>query len=237
MPKGLKMKVKSNMWDEASGSIKDFTFAKAGGGYVMKNKIMTNKSNTPAQQKIRSYTTLANSRWKTLTIEQRAKWGDYAKTFHHVDPLGNKIKMTDWNCYLSMFVILSTDGKLPEQMPKTPDINTMYDKPILNLSITTATDTVPSVLQARCENYQGNTNIHLSFTNDMNSTINNYSGTYVNKQILEIKNFEEITIEGVVPTNNKRLFFKAFDLNAHGIFHKSRKFYFDMSTQTTVEYK
>ncbi len=110
------MKVKSQFYDDASGSTGDLTWANGNGGLTMKIKPIPKNPKSTRQQAIRRSLALANTSWTAMSNAARKSWEAWGKTLVKYDRLGNKIVVNGWSAFSGAFVLntLSTlaDTKL-----------------------------------------------------------------------------------------------------------------------------
>jgi hypothetical protein len=92
------MKIKSQTFTQASGSIGGLTAARNRGGMYLRARSTTVQPVTPAQLAVRNSVKTITASWSnTLTAVQRAAWTLYAANTPVVDTLGNSIVLTGIN--------------------------------------------------------------------------------------------------------------------------------------------
>ncbi len=99
------MKVKSQFYDDASGSTGDLTWANGNGGLTMKQKPIPKNPKSARQQAIRRSLGLANSTWTSMSQNARKSWEAWGKTLVKYDRLKNKIVVNGWSAFSGAFVL------------------------------------------------------------------------------------------------------------------------------------
>ncbi len=99
------MKVKSQFYDDASGSTGLLTWANGNGGLTMKNKPIPKNPKSTRQQAIRQSLALANTTWTSMTKDARDSWENWGKTLVKFDRLGNKLVINGWSAFSGAFVL------------------------------------------------------------------------------------------------------------------------------------
>ncbi len=101
------MKVKSQFYDDASGSTGRLTWANGNGGLTMKNKPIPKNPKSPKQQAIRKSLALANIAWTAMSKSARDSWEAWGKTLVKYDRLKNKLVINGWSAFSGAFVLNS----------------------------------------------------------------------------------------------------------------------------------
>ncbi len=101
------MKVKSQFYDDASGSTGLLTWANGNGGLTMKNKPVPKNPKSNRQEQIRRSLALANTSWTAMTKDARDSWERWGKTLVKYDRLGNKLVVNGWSAFSGAFVLNS----------------------------------------------------------------------------------------------------------------------------------
>ncbi len=99
------MKVKSQFYDDASGSTGRLTWANGNGGLTMKEKPIPRNPKSTRQQAIRRSLATANTAWTSMTQSARASWDVWAKTLVKYDRLKNKLVINGWSAFSGAFVL------------------------------------------------------------------------------------------------------------------------------------
>ncbi len=99
------MKVKSQFYDDASGSTGRLTWANGNGGLTMKNKPIPKNPKSSRQDAIRRSLALANTSWTSMTKDARDSWERWGKTLVKFDRLGNKLVINGWSAFSGAFVL------------------------------------------------------------------------------------------------------------------------------------
>ncbi len=99
------MKVKSQFYDDASGSTGRLTWANGNGGLTMKNKPIPKNPKSPKQDAIRRSLALANTSWTAMSQSARRSWELWGKTLVKFDRLGNKLVINGWSAFSGAFVL------------------------------------------------------------------------------------------------------------------------------------
>ncbi len=99
------MKVKSQFYDDASGSTGRLTWANGNGGLTMKNKPIPKNPKSPKQEAIRRSLALANTSWTAMSKGARDSWEFWGKTLVKFDRLGNKLVVNGWSAFSGAFVL------------------------------------------------------------------------------------------------------------------------------------
>lgn len=95
------MKIKSQTFSQASGSMAGLTASRNKGGMYMRARAVPVNPNTPAQQRVRNAMSQLTSNWSgLLTDVQRAAWATYAANTPIIDTLGNSINLSGNNMYI-----------------------------------------------------------------------------------------------------------------------------------------
>ncbi len=117
------MKVKSQFYDDASGSTGRLTWANGNGGLTMKNKPIPKNPKSQRQEAVRRSLAVANTKWTAMSNTARSTWEQWGKTLVKHDRLGNKIVVNGWSAFSGAYVLntMSTlsDTKL---LVKAPEI-------------------------------------------------------------------------------------------------------------------
>ncbi len=101
------MKVKSQFYDDASGSTGRLTWANGNGGLTMKNKPIPKNPKSNRQDQIRRALALANTSWTAMTKDARNSWERWGKTLVKYDRLKNKLVINGWSAFSGAFVLNS----------------------------------------------------------------------------------------------------------------------------------
>ncbi len=104
------MKVKSQFYDDASGSTGGLTWANGNGGLTMKIKPVSKNPKSPRQQAIRRSLGLANTTWTAMSQTARQSWEAWGKTLVKYDRLGNKLVVNGWSAFSGAFVLNTLSG-------------------------------------------------------------------------------------------------------------------------------
>ncbi len=99
------MKVKSQFYDDASGSTGLLTWANGNGGLTMKNKPIPKNPKSNRQEQIRRALALANTSWTAMTKDARDSWERWGKTLVKYDRLKNKLVINGWSAFSGAFVL------------------------------------------------------------------------------------------------------------------------------------
>ncbi len=99
------MKVKSQFYDDASGSTGRLTWANGNGGLTMKNKPIPKNPKSPKQDAIRQSLALANTSWTAMSKSARDSWEAWGKTLVKYDRLKNKLVINGWSAFSGAFVL------------------------------------------------------------------------------------------------------------------------------------
>ncbi len=99
------MKVKSQFYDDASGSTGLLTWANGNGGLTMKNKPIPKNPKSARQDAIRRSLALANTSWTAMTKDARDSWERWGKTLVKYDRLKNKLVINGWSAFSGAFVL------------------------------------------------------------------------------------------------------------------------------------
>ncbi len=99
------MKVKSQFYDDASGSTGRLTWANGNGGLTMKNKPIPKNPKSPKQEAIRRSLALANTSWTAMSKSARDSWEAWGKTLVKFDRLKNKLVINGWSAFSGAFVL------------------------------------------------------------------------------------------------------------------------------------
>ncbi len=99
------MKVKSQFYDDASGSTGLLTWANGNGGLTMKNKPIPKNPKSNRQEQIRRALALANTSWTSMTKDARDSWERWGKTLVKYDRLKNKLVINGWSAFSGAFVL------------------------------------------------------------------------------------------------------------------------------------
>ncbi len=110
------MKVKSQFYDDASGSTGLLTWANGNGGLTMKNKPVPKNPASERQQAVRRSLALANTTWTAMTKDARDSWERWGKTLVKYDRLGNKLVVNGWSAFSGAFVLNAMSTLHPTQM-------------------------------------------------------------------------------------------------------------------------
>ncbi len=99
------MKVKSQFYDDASGSTGDLTWANGNGGLTMKQKPIPRNPKSTRQKAIRRSLALANTSWTAMSQSARKSWEAWGKTLVKYDRLKNKLVINGWSAFSGAFVL------------------------------------------------------------------------------------------------------------------------------------
>ncbi len=99
------MKVKSQFYDDASGSTGDLTWANGNGGLTMKTKPIPKNPKSPKQEAIRRSLALANTSWTAMSQSARRSWELWGATLVKYDRLKNKLVINGWSAFSGAFVL------------------------------------------------------------------------------------------------------------------------------------
>ncbi len=99
------MKVKSQFYDDASGSTGDLTWSNGNGGLTMKTKPIPKNPKSPKQEAIRRSLALANIAWTSMSQSARRSWELWGATLVKYDRLKNKLVINGWSAFSGAFVL------------------------------------------------------------------------------------------------------------------------------------
>ncbi len=99
------MKVKSQFYDDASGSTGDLTWSNGNGGLTMKIKPIPKNPKSPKQNAIRRSLALANTSWTAMSQSARRSWELWGATLVKYDRLKNKLVINGWSAFSGAFVL------------------------------------------------------------------------------------------------------------------------------------
>ncbi len=168
------MKIKSQLYDNASGSIGNITAANGRGGLYFKNKPNPSNPNTTAQKVVRSALALANVAWLGTTQAVRDEWEAYGATCIRKNQVGSTVALTGWNAFSRVFVVFTQAGIASATLVAgAPAGQGFKAEPIITLASNDGGDKL-EITNASSEAdivvvYGGKTT---------RSTINNYGGSY-----------------------------------------------------------
>ncbi len=119
------MKVKSQFYDDASGSTGRLTWANGNGGLTMKNKPIPKNPKSTRQEAIRHSLALANTAWTSMSKTARDSWEAWGKTLVKYDRLKNKLVINGWSAFSGAFVLNTlsslSNAKLYQGAPTIPN--------------------------------------------------------------------------------------------------------------------
>ncbi len=119
------MKVKSQFYDDASGSTGDLTWSNGNGGLTMKIKPIPKNPKSTRQEAIRRSLALANTSWTAMSKTARDSWEAWGKTLVKYDRLKNKLVINGWSAFSGAFVLNAlsdvSSAKLLLGAPTTPN--------------------------------------------------------------------------------------------------------------------
>ncbi len=99
------MKVKSQFYDDASGSTGYLTWANGNGGLTMKTKPISKNTKSTRQDAVRRSLALANTTWTAMSNTARQSWERWGKTLVKYDRFGNKLVVNGWSAFSGAFVL------------------------------------------------------------------------------------------------------------------------------------
>lgn len=99
------MKILSDKYNKATGSLGDLTFSMAGNSIVVRKKANPSNPNTNRQIQIREALAAANVTWKIMTQVARDKWELHAATLKSKDALGVVKKVSGWSSFAGAYVL------------------------------------------------------------------------------------------------------------------------------------
>ena len=105
------MKVRSILYDEASGSIGALTAANSQGGTYFKQKPDPTNPNTIQQQVVRNGLRAANVAWETATEAVRTAWKTFGATCTRTNQTGATVTLNGWNAFSRVYVVLNQIGQ------------------------------------------------------------------------------------------------------------------------------
>lgn len=168
------MKVKSVLFDKASGSIGGITAAGGQGGTYFKDKPLPFNPDTTLQQAVRAALSDANVAWSNLTTAVRALWTEYGKTCIRKNQVGFDVTLNGWNAFARVYVPFkqATVAVAPLLLAR-PAGNGYAALPALSL----AYDSTAAAVQAT---NTGDESVDLLVYKGVPSkeTINNYGGSF-----------------------------------------------------------
>lgn len=108
--KGARMKVKNELFLDASGSMDGLTFCKNTGVLSVKLKKSPPKSRTPRQAKIRNNFARSRILWAEISEDARADWRQWARTLERRDRLGNKVTFSAISAFTGAYLVATERG-------------------------------------------------------------------------------------------------------------------------------
>lgn len=99
------MKFKSQVFQQASGSIGGTVYSRNKGGMYVRQRGLVKNPNTPAQQAVKAALTSLSQIWsQVLSSSQQQAWTDYAKNVPMLNALGDSLQLPP----LAMFIRCNT---------------------------------------------------------------------------------------------------------------------------------
>lgn len=86
---------------QASGSIGGVTASRNRGGMYFRGRAIPVNPNTDQQGEVRGFLTTLSSKWKELSQAERSAWDTYAFNTPVVNALGDSVKLSGFNWYVS----------------------------------------------------------------------------------------------------------------------------------------
>lgn len=168
------MKIKSRLFDEASGSIGNITAANSQGGTYFKNKPNPSNPNTARQVAVRSGLSLANIAWLGLTVAIREFWATYGATCTKPNQTGHIVALNGWNAFSRAYVPLTQAGEstAPLLLARPAGDGYLGNAPV-TLKGTDAEETIELVNDSATP-----VNVIVYRGRTTRETINNYGGSF-----------------------------------------------------------
>ena len=108
------VKFKSQILQQASGSVGGATYSRNKGGMYIRQRGLVKQTNTPQQQAIKNAVALLVNLWNsTVTQTQRDAWAVYAKNTPLLDKLGDSRQVTALNMFCRYNVPAMQSGSAP----------------------------------------------------------------------------------------------------------------------------
>ncbi len=204
------MKVLSDKYNEATGTIGDLTFAMNGNSIVVKKKANPSNPSTTRQTVVRSALALANVTWKTMAQDKRDLWELHAATLKSKDSLGVVKKVSGWSAFSGAFVLITQAGQSTAQLLDGQGLKDGY-LPSSGYVMIQST----GVLSIR--NESGEPRIMATYISDpIEPTINNNGAGYHFKKAESLPDGAEFAFE-ITEYAFKKIFckFQTFDLQGN----------------------
>lgn len=207
------MKIKSQLYDEASGSIGGLTASNGKGGLYFKNKPNPSNPNTAKQQVVRNALAGANTAWTGMTTGNRAKWEAWASTLTSKNSIGTDITVSGWASFAGAFVLLTqasiATNPLLTSAPATAGYASSADITLKNTANKVAVSTSSETSRA----------VSIFTSTAQKQTINNYGGGYnFNKRAALVKDTDIATTQATVA--GKRYYAKVQVIETDGRYSK-----------------
>lgn len=166
------MKVKSQLYDEASGSIGSLTASNGNGGLYLKNKTTPSNPNTAKQVVVRNALASANTSWGSMTNANREKWEKWGATLTNKNSIGNTIKISGWAAFVGAYVLMTQAGMSTTGILTSAPATEGY----ASATNITAVNSSNKVAVSTTNIHSRNVAVYTSA--GVKKTINNYAGGY-----------------------------------------------------------
>ena len=110
------MKIKSKLFDKASGSIGSFTGKQSTGGLCLRSKQTSHQTASNRQRQFHQAVRLANIDWREATELIRQEWGDYGRSLTKIDSMGVLVYQTGLQAFISSYVLLTQASLFPQDL-------------------------------------------------------------------------------------------------------------------------
>ena len=204
------MKILSDFFREATGSIGEMTFAMRGKSVVAKKKPKPTNPNTELQQKVRSYLALAVATWQGMTIEARSKWEAHATTLKSKDALGVEKKVSGWSAFAGGYVLMKQGSQSVDNLLLGNNLTSGY---LSSKGLMVEADAAGGL---NITNHSGKSGIFSIYVSTVqNATVNKNGKGYkfLKAQFLDINGSTTVGFD--VPIG-KKLFFKIQNNDVNG---------------------
>ncbi|MBA5248646.1 MAG: hypothetical protein FE834_03805 [Gammaproteobacteria bacterium] len=204
------MKILSDFFSQATGSIGEMTFAMRGKSVVAKKKPKPTNPNTQLQQDVRGYLALAVVAWQDMAQDARSKWEAHAVTLKSKDALGVEKKVSGWSSFSGAFVLMSQGSQSVDNLLTGDNLANGY---LSSKGLTVEAEGLGILTVTNKSGKEGFFSIYVSV--EQNATVNKNGKGYRFKVAKTLGNFGSVEI-GTDIAVGKKLFIKVQNNDTSG---------------------
>ncbi|MBA5249174.1 MAG: hypothetical protein FE834_06535 [Gammaproteobacteria bacterium] len=204
------MKILSEFFSKATGSIGEMTFAMRGRSIVAKRKPNPTNPNTQLQKNVRGFLALAVTSWQGMDPEARSKWEAHAVTLKSKDALGVEKKVSGWSSFAGGYVLMKQGSQVVDNLLLGNNLANGY---LSSKGLTVEADSAGGLTMTNHSGKGGIFSIYVSTVQNATVNKNGKGYKFLKAQFLDINGSTTVGVDVAI---GKKLFFKIQNNDVNG---------------------